>query len=339
MTPKVLQQRLTRHIKAFRNVMIFGMPGVGKSEIVEAAAKAAGFDLMLIHAVTSDPVDAKGMPMTYTDELTGEPVADFVPFGDLRRMIDADKPLVVFLDDFGQAPMAVQAAWMQILLARRLNGYKISDHVTFVAATNRREDKAGVAGIIEPVKSRFPVKVLLEPDVGEWCEWAIHQPDVHPVTVAFARFTHSKGDPLFVFKPTRDMEDSCLPRTLTFAGRMLNEDQDIPFEELTGCVGSAQGAKLAAFVKTWKELPDPDSVFLRPDSIEIPEKPDILYALIGAVAHRTRPDNVEAALKFVKRVPREFGVVLLKDCTSRDPAITKTGAFVKWAVENQDLLF
>ena len=68
-----------------------------------------------------------------------------------------------FLDDLGQAPMSVQAAAMQLILARRINGFKISDKVIFMAATNRREDKAGVTGILEPVKSRFAWIVELVP--------------------------------------------------------------------------------------------------------------------------------------------------------------------------------
>ncbi len=43
---------------------------------------------------------------------------------------------VCLLDDLGQAPPAVQAAAMQLLLARRVNGHAVSDHVTFLAATN-----------------------------------------------------------------------------------------------------------------------------------------------------------------------------------------------------------
>ena len=84
--------------------------------------------------------------------------AEFLPFGDLRALIQADKDTVFFLDDLGQAPPTVQAAAMQLILARRINGHHVSDSVTFIAATNRKQDKAGVSGILEPVKSRFATR-------------------------------------------------------------------------------------------------------------------------------------------------------------------------------------
>ena len=76
------------------------------------------------------------------------------------------------MDDLGQAPPAVQAAAMQLILARRINGSLVSDEVCFVAATNRKNDKAGVARILEPVKSRFAAIVELTPCVEEWATWA-----------------------------------------------------------------------------------------------------------------------------------------------------------------------
>ncbi len=119
-----------------------------------------------MHPVVSDPTDFKGLPGIIGDK------AEFLPFGDLRQMIEADKPTIVFLDDLGQAPAVVQAACMQLLLARQINGKKISGHIVFIAATNRREDRAGVTGILEPVKSRFKTILDLEVSADEWTEWA-----------------------------------------------------------------------------------------------------------------------------------------------------------------------
>ncbi len=73
----------------------------------------------------------------------------------------ATKLTACFIDDLGQATPAVQAAAMQLILARTLNGHRVSDHVVFIAATNRRTDRAGVSGILEPVKSRFATLVEL----------------------------------------------------------------------------------------------------------------------------------------------------------------------------------
>lgn len=59
---------------------------------------------------------------------------------------------------------------MQPILARRINGFQVSDNIRFVAAANRLGDKAGANAILEPVKSRFLI-VELEADIDEWCNW------------------------------------------------------------------------------------------------------------------------------------------------------------------------
>lgn len=137
-SPQKASMLLSAFMSASTPVLLTGAPGVGKSSIVEAAAKQNGFDLILSHPVVSDPTDAKGLPWPGKD---GES-ATFLPFGDLAQALKATRPTVWFLDDLGQASPAVQASYMQLLLARRVNGHKLPDCVTFVAATNRRSDAA-----------------------------------------------------------------------------------------------------------------------------------------------------------------------------------------------------
>lgn len=141
---KRASELVSQYLDARIPVLLTGAPGVGKSSIVEAAATAARYDVILSHPVVSDPTDAKGLPWPGKD---GES-ATFLPFGDLARAIKATQPTVWFLDDLGQAGPAVQASYMQLLLARQVNGHKLPDCITFVAATNRRMDRAGVTGIL-----------------------------------------------------------------------------------------------------------------------------------------------------------------------------------------------
>src|SRR5688572_28860406 len=156
MTPSQLEGFLAFCFTNRLPVLIKGKPGIGKSDITEQAAIAANCKLIISHPVVSDPTDYKGLPFAMNGE------AHFLPYSDLKKLIDAKEPTVFFLDDLGQAPAAVQAACMQLILARQLNGHKISDFVTFLAATNRKEDKAAVSGLLEPVKSRFASIVELE---------------------------------------------------------------------------------------------------------------------------------------------------------------------------------
>jgi MoxR-like ATPase len=180
-------------------LLITGAPGIGKSDIIGQVADRLGFELQVAHPVVSDPTDYKGLPAKIDDETAG-----FLPFAELKRLIEADSPLIYFLDDIGQAPNSVQAALMQLLLARQIDGKKISDHVRFIAATNRREDKAGVTGILEPVKSRFKSIIELTVDVDDWIRWA-QTANMPMELITFIRY---RPELLDGFEASRDIKNS-----------------------------------------------------------------------------------------------------------------------------------
>jgi len=167
LTPSQLTTLLAHTIPAGLPVMVTSPPGCGKSDIVDQATVDAGANMILSHPAVADPTEPKGLPWA-----DGKGGATFLPFGELAQALKAKKRTVWFLDDLGQATPAVQASFMQLLLARRVNGHKLPDCVTFVAATNRRVDRAGVSGILEPVKSRFVSIIGLEPNLDDWCQWA-----------------------------------------------------------------------------------------------------------------------------------------------------------------------
>src|SRR6185437_7083804 len=197
MRPTQVKTLLVSTIKAAMPVLIVGKPGVGKSDVVGQASVDADAEILISHPAVADPTDAKRLPWAEP----GAAVATFLPFGDLAQAMSAKKPLVWFLDDLGQASPAVQASFMQLILARRVNGHALPKEVVFIAATNRREDRAGVSGILEPVKSRFAAIVEMDVDTDDWTTWATHN-DIRAEVVAFMRM---RPELLCDFKPTGDM--------------------------------------------------------------------------------------------------------------------------------------
>src|SRR5512146_2136100 len=167
--PSQLLSLLQYTIPARINTNVSGGPGIGKTEIIAQAAALLGADHIVSTPSTEDPTNAAGLPWIGKDKER----AVFLPFGQVAKALDAKKLTVWDLEDFGQAPPLVQAGYMPWLSARELNGHKLPDCVSIVATTNRRTDKAGVGGYLEPVKSRFGVMVELVPDLDEWCDWYI----------------------------------------------------------------------------------------------------------------------------------------------------------------------
>jgi len=325
---------LAAAIPARLPVLITGAPGVGKSQIVEQAAASAGADLILSHPAVADPTDAKGLPWVAKD---GES-ATFLPFGELARAIRAERPTVWFLDDLGQAPAAVQASFMQLLLARRVNGHALPEHVSFVAATNRRTDRAGVSGILEPVKSRFAAIVELEPHIDDWCVWALAH-DLPAEVIAFLRF---RPDLLCAFAPSADLTNCPLPRTWAHAAKLLALGLSGPVQHmaLAGAVGEGAAVEFGAFLRLWAELPNIDAILIDPDAQPLPTQPATLYAVVTALGTKAAAKTFPRIARYAERLTEaehgEFAALLLRDCLRKDKAILQTKAFVSLVAKKGD---
>lgn len=332
LAPKMLADMLAF---AFANnfpVLIKGKPGIGKSDIVAQAAADAGAELIISHPVVSDPTDYKGLPYA------GKNGADFLPYGDLRKIINADKPTVFFLDDLGQAPASVQAACMQLLLAREINGHKVADCVTFVAATNRKEDRAGVSGILEPVKSRFASIVELDVSADEWIEWGMTKGNMPIELMAFIKF---RPQLLSQFEASKDIVNSPCPRTVAYIGKMFNAGipEELMMPAFAGAAGEGFAAEFMAFLRMYRSLPDIDQILLDPENVEVPTAPDVLIAISYALTGHINDMTADAAFKFIGRLPSEYQVATVKNTVMRDKTVTKLPAFARWAQKNGNALF
>jgi len=348
MKPTQLQSVLAKSIAAKIPILITGAPGIGKTEIIQAACDEAGADLLPVFASMSDPTEPKGLP-SKAQITMGQGtkrgkhlvnIAEFLPYGALRRMKEATRPLVVFLDDFGQSTQAVQASWMQPLGAHvDGNGEKLSEHVTFIAATNRREDRAGVSGLLEPVKSRFTSIINLEVDVEAWIAWALKN-DVPIELIAFIKYRPAL---LHAFEVSNDMVNTPSPRTVYRLGTLLKLGlpPEVELDTYTGAVGSAFAAEFMGFLSIFRELPNPDSIITNPDKVKVPtgkHAPSVSYAICGAVARKTSDTNIDRIMRYIVRLPKEFQVLYIKDIDENVPGIQNTRAFIEWHSENSDLM-
>ena len=327
MYAKQLKSTMKVAVKAGLPVLIKGAPGIGKSDIITQVAKELKYDLSISHPVVSDPTDFKGLPGIVNGK------AEFLPFGDLRILINAKKPIIAFLDDLGQAPAVVQAAAMQLILARRVNSHQISDKVIFVAATNRRQDRAGVTGILEPVKSRFATIIQLDVDPDAWIEWAFDN-DMPAELIGFINFRPSL---LHVEEATSDIVNHPCPRTTAYCGKLINAGID-DVETLSGAVGEACAIELVGFMEIYNSLPNINAILLDPGNAIVPKEPAALYAIVSALADKVTKDNANRILKYGNRLPADFSVLLVRDSIRKEPKIQNTKGFIKWAMLHKDVL-
>jgi len=299
MTPVQLYEFLKTSIHANLNVLITSPPGCGKTAIVNQVCAEEQADLVPMFPAISDPTDFKGFPFIVSGN------AVFLPFGDLKLLKEAKKRTICFLDDLGQASISVQAACMQLLHAK----YNVSKHVSFFAATNRREDKAGVAGLLEPVKSRFSTIVSLEPNANDLANWGFKN-NMHHDVLSFILYRPAL---VLDFKPVFEMKNSPCPRTIFNLSEChkLSLPEDQAFEVYKGAVGEGFATEFLGFLELKSQLPNMNTVLTDPSNAKIPTDPGILYVFIGQLAYRASQTNMTNIIKLANRIDPEFGMVLM----------------------------
>ena len=326
--PSELVEALQIYIACRLPAIIKSAPGCGKSSIVAQVAYQLGYKLIIAHPVIDDPIDYKGFPCVVNGK------AVFLPYSNLEKIMSATEPTIYFLDDLGQAAPAVQKPCMQLLLAREINGIPVSKHVTFLAATNRKIDKAGVSGLLEPVKSRFGGILGLLVDVYEWGEWALDK-GLPIELIAYSRFAPQM---LMNFQPTLDLENSACPRTWEHVGVLQNKGipEHLRFRMFADAAGTDFSYGYTAFLKNFDRLINLDDVFRSPETAEIPRENDVLYAVCAALIRKADRKNIAPVLKYAERLQDEFHVFLGKGA-SKQPKVRQTNAYIEWRTRNNKL--
>lgn len=327
MKPTALSKYLIKAILHNWPTLVTGAPGGGKTDIISDAAIKSGADLLIFHPVVSDPTDFKGLPFS-----TGDGRAEFLPYGDLDKLAKAERLTVCFLDDLGQASIAVQAACMQLVLARQINGHRISDKVVFLAATNRAQDMAGVTKFLAPLRGRFYAILPFDVDAADWVSWAV-QHNMPPELIAFVRVKPSILDPE---KPSKDIVNQVSPRTLAHVGEQqrVGLDPDEEAEVYAGAAGDAFAAQYMAFLKMARDLPSTDDILADPGRAYVPTDPSMLYVVTSGLARRMTDQNIGKVISYLDRVTPDFAVSCMIDAKLRNKEIARTTEFILWGTKN-----
>lgn len=339
MKPSQLIPFIELALKNNRPIIITGEPGVGKSDTVSKAIENVGYDSHVRQAVCLEPIHFTGFPCLEKDAKNPEKShARYVPFGDTKIMMEATKPTVFFYDDIGQGSQSVQKAMMSLLLLREVNGQKISEHVRFIAATNRKGDGAGVGKIIQPFISRQKAIVPFTLSVDDWIAWA-HKNNVPPMVIAFIHFRGKtllhNFDPNKVDETGNDMIQQPCPRTVTNFGEWLNLGLSIrkDREVFVGTIGEEFVREYECFVDVFDKLGDMPKRICEGKDVDCPSDPATLYALSSCLAQRAGDSKDWENLSVWSKgnMPKEFQQVLLLDAeATHGEKVYNTSIYTQW---------
>ena len=187
-------------------VMLWGPPGVGKSQLVVQVAKKKSVPMIDIRLSQMEPSDLRGIPFRQ-GELVEWAIPAMLP--DVKRH---GKRGILFLDEITSAPPSVSAAAYQLILDRRLGAYTVPDGWAIFAAGNRQGDRGVTYTMPAPLANRFS-HFEVDVNVDDWVAWAYNNA-IDDRIIAFLRF---RPELIFDFDPAHNPAAFPSPRSWEFA--------------------------------------------------------------------------------------------------------------------------
>ena len=257
-----LQKYVKHHFRTKRPMMVWGPPGIGKSETFQQITDsyiAEGKKAKLIDARLSlwDPTDLKGYP--YYNKETNR--MSFSSPDELPTEAEAAEYdiIVLFLDELNGAAPATQAAAYQLILNRAIGKYKLPDNVVIAAAGNRETDKGVTYRMPKPLANRF-LHYEVRVDFQDWFDWAVVH-NQHPDVLGYV--TTFKDD-LYTFDASSAERSFATPRTWAFISDTIEDVEGFNEEEVTDMVAAGIGEGLALKFKAHRQvaaqLPNPTDI-------------------------------------------------------------------------------
>ncbi|SCW68775.1 ATPase family associated with various cellular activities (AAA) [Ruminococcaceae bacterium YRB3002] len=299
------------------SVMLWGPPGVGKSQAVsEIATKMSlltnkGICVTDVRLLLFNPIDLRGIP-TANDDKT---LAVWLK----PKILDMDPdPILVnilFLDEISAAPPSVQAAAYQIVLDRTVGEHRLPDNCIVIAAGNRMTDKSVTYKMPKALANRL-MHIEVEGSFESWKRWAVER-GINPKVTGFLSFRQSY---LMGFDPSNDDLAFATPRSWEMVSNVLNgvnDDVDKAFPMIAGLVGTGVAVEFRTWTQVYKDLPSVEEIF-EGKCVDVPKNTDALYALTSSMTayareHSNEMDLIGNSIKYASRMPPDFSVVLLKD--------------------------
>ena len=320
-------------------VMIWGAPGVGKSQLINQVGERHGVSVIDIRLSQMEPSDLRGIPFREKDSVEWA-IPSMLP--NAKRHGETG---ILFLDEITSAVPSVSAAAYQLILDRRLGDYQVPDGWAIFAAGNRQGDRGVTYTMPAPLANRFS-HFELELNLDDWVAWA-YKAGIDERIIAFLRF---RPELLFDFDPAHNPVAFPTPRSWEFAHRALQKFINHPMlllGTLQACVGDAAGIELKAFIDSLDQMPDLDAI-LRGEDIKSPKEIDLQYAVASALVGRAikAKDSDNAAevwghiLNYADNFrQKEMGVMLISDMLRAvGDELFALPEFAKWAESIGDIM-
>lgn len=299
------------------SVMLWGPPGVGKSQAIR---QLAGEIEMLTGKCTKvtdvrlllfNPIDLRGIPTANADKTLAIWLKP-----QIFQMDDSDAVVnILFLDEISAAPQSVQAAAYQITLDRVVGEHRLPENCIVIAAGNRITDKSVAFKMPKALANRL-LHIEVESSFEAWRAWAVEK-GIHEKVIGFLAF---RQDALMGFEASVDDLAFATPRTWEMVSNILqivNEDVDEMYAMIAGLVGTGMAVEFSSWTRVYENLPNIEDIF-NGKFPPIPISTDVLYALTTSMTayardHKDDMVKIDNSMRYAEKMPADFSTMLMKD--------------------------
>ncbi|MGN0164111.1 MAG: AAA family ATPase [Candidatus Ornithomonoglobus sp.] len=304
-------------IKILPSVMLWGPPGVGKSQAVRQMAREIEINTGKKTTVTDvrlllfNPIDLRGIPTSNADKTLAIWLKPQI------FQMDGSESVVniLFLDEISAAPQSVQAAAYQITLDRVIGEHKLPDNCIVIAAGNRVTDKSVAFKMPKALANRL-LHIEIEGSFRSWKQWAVRS-GVNEKVIGFLSFRQN-----YLMEPRSSTDDLAFatPRTWEMVSNLLNNVSD-SVEDMYSLIAGLVGTGIAVEFRTWcrvyGQLPDIKDIF-EGKMPAVPTSTDAMYALVSSMtayarSHKEDMAGIANSIRYAQRIPPDFSVVLMRD--------------------------
>lgn len=304
-------------IKTIPSVMLWGPPGVGKSQAVRQLARGIEqgtgkrVHVTDVRLLLFNPIDLRGIPTANADKTLAVWLKP-----QIFQMEEGDDVVnILFLDEISAAPQSVQAAAYQITLDRVVGEHRLPDNCIVIAAGNRTTDKSVAFKMPKALANRM-LHLEVEGSFSSWKKWAI-QSGVNDKVVGFLSF---RRNALMGFDSSSDDLAFPTPRSWEMVSHLLNcvnDDVEKMYSFIAGLVGCGVAVEFRTWAKVYRQLPDIQDIF-DGKAPPLPTNSDAMYALTAAMVtyareHKDDLARIANSIVYAGRMPPDFSTVLMKD--------------------------
>ena len=325
-------------VKTMPSVMLWGPPGVGKSQAIRQIASelknstGKAVKITDVRLLLFNPIDLRGIPTANADKTLAiwlkPQIFQMDPSNDVIN--------ILFLDEISAAPQSVQAAAYQITLDRVVGEHKLPDNCIVFAAGNRTTDKSVTYKMPKALANRL-LHIEVEVSFDSWKRWAISS-GINEKVIGFLSF---REDYLMRFDSGDDDLAFPTPRSWEMVSNILNEindDIDKIYPLISGTIGTGVAIEFRTWCKVYKDLPKIEDIF-DGKMPKLPQNTDAMYALTASMTmyaknHKEDIERVANSIRYAETMPPDFSAVLLKNylCIDKNykAKLMKTPEFLRW---------